>query len=270
MLQNPTIIQLIVGVITLIIFYMGMYFWKLARNKRIEKYRLFAIIFYIVTALGVGYVFFNIMTTTPNTLGNCFIASVKALVFVVIVFEIFLYSIGEIRESFFQSLGLTILSIITIVIIAAGVEINDNNFVKKYEQNIIEISDPRYEKEQYELVAEIDEEEIHAKITYTTITPYFRRIGDGDEETYKFYYKVEDEVRYKEIKAQFLTLVPIKDEEKPYYVVRNYTKYSLDYNNDPPTECNLSTSTAYELHIPKEYIELIQKQDQNKQKNKKE
>ena len=69
----------------------------------------------------------------------------------------------------------------------------------------------------------------------------------------------QNEVRYKEIKAQFLTLVPIKDEEKPYYVVRNYTKYSLDYNNDPPTECNLSTSTAYELHIPKEYIEQIQK-----------
>lgn len=264
MLQNPTIIQLIVGVITLIIFYMGMYFWKLAERKGIEKYRLFAIIFYIATAIGVGYFFFNIMTTTPNTLGNNFIATIKALAFVVIGFEIFLYSIGEIRESFFQSLGLTILSIITIVVTAVGIEVSENNFVKKYEQNIIEISDPRYEKEQYELVAEIDEEEVHAKITYKTITPYFRRIGDGDEETYKFYYKVEDEVRYKEIKAQFLTLIPIKDGEKPYYVVRNYTKYSLDYSNDPPTECNLSTSTSYELHIPKEYIELIQKQNKEK------
>ena len=261
MLQNSTIIQFIVGIVTLTIFYMGMYFWKLARSKRIEKYRLFAVIFYIVTIIGVGYFFFNIITTTPYSLGAGFLASIKALLLIIIGVEIFLYSINELKTGMLQFGCIGIASVITVGIIAIGMLLNYESVTEKYEQNVVKVSDSRYEKKQYELVAEIDEEEIHAKRTYKTRPPYFRRIGEGDEETYKFYYKVEDEVRYKEIKAQFLTLVPTKDGEKPYYAVRDYIEYSLDYNNDPPTECNLSISSSFELHIPKEYIELIQSQN---------
>ena len=261
MLQSSTIIQIIVGISTLILFYMSMYFWNLAEGKGTEKHRLFAIIFFIVTAVGLGYFFFNLITTTPYSLGAGFLASIKALLIIIIGVEIFLYSINELKTGMLQFVCILIATGITLAIIAIGIELNHDSTVRKYNENIVEVKDSRYEKKQYELVSEIDEEEIHAKITYKTITPYFRRIGEGDEETYKFYYKVEDEVRYKEIKAQFLTLVPTKDGEKPYYAVREYIKYSLDYNNDPPTECNLSISSSFELHIPKEYIELIQSQN---------
>ena len=274
MLQNPTIIQLIVGIITLIIFYMGMYFWNLAEGKGTEKHRLFAIIFFIVTAVGLGYFFFNLITTTTYSWGSGFLASVKALLLIIIGVEIFLYSIDELEKGILQFTLIAIASVITLGIIAIGIEINHSSVTEKYEENIVEISDPRYEKEQYELVAEFNEDGMHAhsKISdnYKTITPYFRQYYNDDVEMYEFCYKVEDEVRYKEIKSQFLTLIPITDTEEPYYVVNRYVKYSLDYNNDPVTECNVSTSLSYELHVPKEYIELIQKQNLDKQNNKKE
>lgn len=267
MLQSSTIIQLIAGISTLALFYMGMYFWNLAEGKGTEKHRLFAIIFFIVTAVGLGYFFFNLITTTPYSLGAGFLASIKALLLIIIGVEIFLYSIDELKKGILQSECVAIATVITLGIIAIGMVLNHEYVTEKYEKNVVKIEDARLEKEQYELVAEYDEEQIHAteRNTYTVITPYFRLYYKNNEETYDFYYMVEKEVRYKEIEAKYSTLVPLKDGEKPYYELNTYVKYSLDYNNDPPTEYKVSESENYELHIPKEYIEQIQQHHKDKQ-----
>lgn len=266
MLQNSTIIQIIAGISTLIIFYFGMYFWRLAEGKGEEKHRLFSIIFFIATAIGLGYFFFNLITTTPYSFGPGFLAWVKSIILVIIGIEIFLYSIDELDEGFSQFVFIIVATIITAGVIGLGIEFNHDSVRKEYNENIVEVSDPRYEKEQYELVAEFNEEEMHAISSENclTITPYFRRYYKDDAEEYDFYYKENDEVKYKQIKAEFLTLVPIKDNEEPYYKVNYYITYSLDYNNDPPTECDISKSCNYELHVPKEYIELIQSQNKKK------
>lgn len=266
MLQSSTTVQFIVGIITLVIFYMGMYFWNLAEGKGNEKHRLLSIIFFIVTAIGLGYFFFNLITTTPYTFGNGFWAFIKASIVIIIGVEIFLYSIDGLEEGMAQFLSLSLASVVVFGIVSLGMLFNNEQVVKKYEQNVVEVEDTRLEKEQYELVAEFDEEEMHAVISenYVTITPYFRRYYKNNVEMYDFFYKENNEVKYKEIKADFLTLVPIKEGKKSYYVVNNYIKYSLDYNNDPPTECNVSKSWNYELHIPKEYIDLIQNQNKKK------
>lgn len=272
MLENSTIIQIIVGISTLVLFYMGMYFWNLAEGKGNEKHRLFAIIFFIVTAIGLGYFFFNLITTTPFSFGNGFLAFIKALIVIIIGIEIFLYSIEELEEGMTQFFFLAIGGVITLAIIVFGMMFTEDQAVKKYEENVVKVEDARYEKEQFELVAEFDEEEIHATETntYATITPYFRHYYKSNTEMYDFFYKVEKETRYQEIKAKYLTLVPLKDGEKPYYEINTYVEYSLDYNNDPPTEYNVSESWNYELHIPKEYIEQIQQHHKDKQNDKEE
>ena len=120
MLQSSTIIQLIAGISTLALFYMGMYFWNLAEGKGNEKHRLFAIIFFIVTAIGLGYFFFNLITTTPFSFGNGFLAFIKALIVIIIGIEIFLYSIDELKKGILQSECVAIATVITLGIIAIG------------------------------------------------------------------------------------------------------------------------------------------------------
>lgn len=63
----------------------------------------------------------------------------------------------------------------------------------------------------------------------------------------------------KTLEVNTTPLYYIQDGETPYLAKITTQPYSLDYNVDPPKECNFKEATvSYELHIPKgSILEII-------------
>lgn len=88
-----------------------------------------------------------------------------------------------------------------------------------------------------------------------------------EKDIYKFYYVANSstgEIRLMTLYADDTPLFFIKDDEEPYLLIKTHTPYSLDYNVDPPVECNFKAKYySYELHIPKNSIVEVFEFDTN-------
>lgn len=140
-----------------------------------------------------------------------------------------------------------------------------------YNKNVIEQSSPKVQTQQYEVIAASSgtklEGSIHGEASgefkgaFTIQRGSITSNVDGKIEqtdVYKFYYIANNEtgeIRLMTINAKDTSLFFTKEGEKPYLLKKVYTPYSLDYNVDPPQECNFGTETVkYELHVPKDSI----------------
>ena len=53
--------------------------------------------------------------------------------------------------------------------------------------------------------------------------------------------------------------IPLEEGENPYLLIRKYTSYAIDNNQDPPVECNVKDTYVYELHISEADIKKANK-----------
>ena len=112
-------------------------------------------------------------------------------------------------------------------------------------------------------------------------SPYFNKFtellckncGEADCENakeigtkYQFYY-ISDSKKQEVVFREFLIdmeYIPLEEGEKPYLLIRKYTSYAIDNNQDPPVECNIQDTFVYELHISEADIKKANKKSANK------
>lgn len=141
----------------------------------------------------------------------------------------------------------------------------------KYNENVIRQSAPKVETYECQLLAanyaSKTEGFIEGNMQSTATSGFFvqRTNVTGNIngqiqqiDVYKFYYvanKTTGEIRLMNLNANTTPIFWVEDGEQPYLLKRISTPYSLDYNIDPPKECNFGEPTVeYELHIPKNSI----------------
>lgn len=139
-----------------------------------------------------------------------------------------------------------------------------------YNQNVIEQS-PQVKEIKHTLVSATDstkiEGNIHGSLSGRGFGTFFiqRSVMNGNidgelkqTDIYKFYYIANEstgEIRLMTLNADNTPLFIVKNGETPYLLEKINTPYSIDYNVEPPSVCNVGQSfTTYELHIPENSI----------------
>lgn len=132
-----------------------------------------------------------------------------------------------------------------------------------YQAYVIEQT-PKEAHNKYELLSANISSEIEGSINGSMQGSYFVIYGTADgaingqiqqNDVYKFFYIANSntgEMRTMTLDARNTPLYYVEEGETPYLLEKVYTPYSIDYNVDPPKECDYGEKTVkYELYIPK-------------------
>lgn len=141
---------------------------------------------------------------------------------------------------------------------------------RAYDANIKPVETLKYREEKIELLSLTDsskiEGNINGEINGSFSRSFFIASGsiygniDGaikQIDVYKIYYccdKTTGQMKPMTLEASTTGLFPTKEGEAPYLLKKIYTRFSLDYNVDPPKECNSYEIIEYDLYAPKEAI----------------
>lgn len=268
MIKNPLIMQIVVGIITLILFSLGMHFRNKIEDSEADKKKIFNILFItlmIATAIGTIYFIANIVTNSTLTFGNAILAMAKFVIFLLIGFNIFAYMDGEtIIDIEFQGIFFVISLFISLFVIIIPMLICS----EVYESKVEEVEGQRYIEEEFELVSIFNSKEIEGAVNnivstndyYNTI---IEKVVEENEEKekivgYEICY-VDNETKekiYIKLNAENTSIIPIENNKKAYLLEKTYTSYSIDHNQDPPVECRFEEELKYELHVPMEIEEV--------------
>lgn len=153
-----------------------------------------------------------------------------------------------------------------------GAEKNEIELAKQaaYNQNVIKQT-PQVKEIKHTLISATDsskiEGNIHGELSGKSFGTFFIQRStttgniDGElkqTDIYKFYYVANTstgEIRLMTLNADDTPLFIVKNGEEPYLLEKINTPYSLNYNVEPPSVCNVGQSyTTYELHIPENSI----------------
>lgn len=256
MLQTPLAIQIVIGITTLIVFTLGLHFYEKGEYGHRTKDKLFimfSIVLFITTAIGVIYFFYNVITTTQFLeLGDIIIPSIKLIIFIIIGIEILLYKMDIIDEMFFQVISVLTTTLIVFVILFLSFAIKEGN----YESNIVKVNELKYSEEQVELVPGFNTQEIEGSVNNKIATDEYYNVVvyqlDDEYKEYEIFY-IDNETNqkmYTKLYGDTTTIIPIEENETPYLLIKTYTSYCIDNNQDPPVECRFENKYEYELHVP--------------------
>ena len=134
-----------------------------------------------------------------------------------------------------------------------------------YNANIKPVEEPKYQEDTFELLSATDgsriEGTLKGELNGSLFKNFFVARGsvtgtiDGELRqfsVYQIYYYAENgAVRTMTLNSDDTDMFFIEDGESPYLLKKTWTKYSLNYNVEPPEECAKSETIVYELHVPK-------------------
>ena len=269
------ITQIIIAVITFAIMLMKEYFYKIQvqedkknnderDEEKIKKYGMLSSLFGKITIAGAIYFIFYLITSTPWSFWNVVFACIKMIIFGVIFIAILYKDDDDFGDSEIE--GFAVVMLVLVIIIIAGVGINDLVQTHKYEKNIVKIEEVQYDKKEYKLSKEfntISSEE--NDIVENSISEYFDcemfRYGSGSVSIeYSIYYVDEKgNLIFKELDDDDTKLVPLKKDETPYLEVKNYTQYGMDNNKNPPEQIIVKEEVKYVLHVLQDDIDKVLK-----------
>ena len=265
MLQNPLVVQIITGIVCVALYVFGFYFFSKHEHSsgNDNKYLILSITVFVGAALGAIYFFCNVISTTPFTFGNMVIAYFKVLILVIIALEIFLYFIDEIDEGYYQAMAILIPMVVLLLVVPISGAINESIYYDK----VIEQPEQKYQEEQYELISIFNEQEIEGAINASISTnAYYNTIVEeinedttevAQKEVYEICYIKNSQKMYKQIDAEDTAIIPLKKGEKPYLLIKTYTRYGIDYNQEPTVEYIFEDKVKYELHVPMKLEEEV-------------
>lgn len=266
MLQNALLIQTIVAIITLGLLSLSGYF--LTRWDEDTKFKIISVLFIIATVVGTLYFLYHIFVFTDWCFSNGIIAIIKVLIPFIIGTEIILYFSDYIDDPDVQAGSIVGVVLCTIVAVAGGGLIANTVQESRYAKNVVQVEEQRYSEERHDLLEKFPKS--------NSISSYFNKITEAgpcddcgktdcenspDITKYQFYYVSDDEkkeVVYREIEAD-MEYIPLEKGEKPYLLIRKYTSYAIDNNQEPPVECNVKDTFVYELHISEADIKKVNK-----------
>lgn len=269
------ITQIIIAVITFCIMLTKKYFHNIyeqecKKNKderneeKVKKYGMLSKLFGKITLAVTIYFIFFLITSTPWSFWNVVVACIKMIIFVLIYVAI-LYdgNTDDISESDIEAIVCVTIALLIIVI--AGVGINNKVQKNKYENNIVEIGEVQYTKQDFKLSKEfivINSE--NDEVLENSISEYFdyevSRFSDGDiyKRKYSIYYVDEKEnLIFKELNDDNTKLVALPKGEVPYLEIKKYVQNGIDNNKNPPEEIIISEETNYILHVLQEDIDKV-------------
>ena len=267
MLQNAVLIQTITAIITLVLLVLSCYF--LARWDEERKFQIISVLFIIATVIGAIYFLYHIFAFTDWCFSNGVIAIIKVLIPFIIGAEIILYFVDGMDDIDLQGGTIAVVVICTIIAIAAGGLIANAVQEDKYNKNVIQVEEQRYSEERHELLDKFPKRD--------STSLYFNKIVEQDTCNchnkadcenapkpiikYQFYYISDgnkQEIVFREFETE-MNLISLEEGENPYILIRKYTSYAIDNNQDPPVECNIEDTYVYELHISENDIKKASK-----------
>lgn len=267
MLQNALLIQTIIAIITLGLLVLSCYFFS--RWDEDKKFQIISVLFIIATVIGACYFLYHIFAYTDWCFSNGIIAIIKVLIPFIIGTEIIVYCIDSLDDFDVQMGSLLSVTLAVVVVILVGGLITNSVQEDKYDENVIQIEEQRYSEERHELLDKFSKSNSTSSYFNKTIE---QGVCNCHQKTdcenapkpiikYQFYYVSDNEkkeVVYREIEA-IMEYIPLEEGEKPYLLIRKYTSYAIDNNQDPPVECNIQDTYRYELHISEADIKASKK-----------
>lgn len=131
----------------------------------------------------------------------------------------------------------------------------------KYEKNVHEVEQPKIVTTRQELLTANDGTQVSGNVSGGGFVIFHVTGSVSEESVYKYYYLLPDGgAKLGQVKADDTTIYYIENGESPYLEKIESTKYCMDYNNNPPTECDHSwhdTKITYKLHVPKGSISNV-------------
>lgn len=271
--MSGVVIQAIIAFLTFVFLTTGI---NLVANRKnnTKGSKLFvglAIFFFALTLISIAYFICDIFILH---LVNTGAAWTKLVLYILAFIMYFLFVFG-LRESYSTGYygGYTLIVFgIVILFLAILCSVDEAAFIKrqeqqKYNQNVI-VQEPQTTTIKYKLIALQDTIDIDTSYENSLNGNVYGNIfalrgsvvsnGSGKLEVndvYKLYYLADSKTGKMLPKTLDVNTTPIyyiEEGETPYLTKITTRTYSLDYNVDPPRECNaVVTSTIYELHIPK-------------------
>lgn len=274
MLTN-IIIQGIVAFIAIVFLCVAINFWEVRPKSKIpllrdsKKCKTLAITFGIAAILMVGYFCYDVCCLNYI---NVFTCGIK-IFFLGIAVTLFICSTLEGWKwyKFHGGYSLTVIACLIMLFVPMLEMDYESEMLRQYNENVIKQMEPKVETYECQLLAanyaSKTEGSINGNMQNITTSGFFvqRTNVTGNIngqiqqiDVYKFYYvasKTTGEIRLMTLNANTTPIFFVEDGEQPYLLKRISTPYSLDYNIDPPKECNFGKPTVeYELHIPKNSI----------------
>lgn len=266
MLQNALLIQTIIAIITLGLLVLSCYF--LNKWDEDTKFQIISVLFIIATVIGACYFLYHIFAYTEWCFSNGIIALIKVLIPFIIGTEIIVYYLDSLDDFDIQMGSLVGVVLCAVLVILGGGLIANSIQEDKYNENVIQTEEQRYSEERHDLLDRFSKS--------NSTSTYFNKVvekgtcsncGKTDCEDapktirYQFYYISDDkkqEIVYREIEAD-MEYIPLEEGESPYLLIRKYTSYAIDNNQDPPVECNVKDTYVYELHMSEADIKKANK-----------
>jgi len=256
---NYLLIQAGVAFLTFVFAVICINVWNCCKSM---KGRIVSVVFGVLSIASATYYCLDVLLFNRYEWSN---VKVKLLLFGVAV-AFFILAIGCFWSDVKDKKMFTILTLtVTVVLIlfALFAIINPIEKADKYNMNVIKQS-PQVQTQEYELVAASDGTNIEGSLSGESSGSFFLISGtmsstvNGEikqTDVYKFYYVANSktgEIRFMTVNANSTSIFYVEEGEEPYLLKKVITPYSLDYNVDPPQQCNVGKSTVtYELHIPK-------------------
>lgn len=280
MLQHPLLVQASVGILAIAFLWLGIFLFVRSEDSKIKLLlRIIPIILWLGTIAGAGYFFYNVVThwtffTIPKII-------LLLAVGVVVAFYCSGYKDPENSELGVFGGAVAIVVCAFIVIPMVSYFINDRKETDAhwaeiqaqlaaqaaYNANIKVVAEPKYREERITLLSATDGSKIEGSVSGdmrgALLGTFFVAHGsitgniNGEikqTDVYKFYYYANTEIgeiRLATLNADSTPIFFTQDGETPHLLKKIWTRYSLNYNDEPPTECNPSDTVEYELHVPK-------------------
>lgn len=283
--MSGVVIQAIIAFLTFVFLTTGINLIANKKNnpKRGKLFVGLAIFFFALTLISIAYFICDIFIMHLVSTG----AAWTKLFLYILAFIMYFVFVFSLRESYSTGYygGYTLI-VFTFVILVCAIccGMDEASLIQKQEQQKynekVIVQEPQTTTIKYELIALQDTIDVNASYEDSLNGNVYGNIfalrgsvvsnGSGKLEVndvYKLYYLADSKtgkILPKTLDVNTTPLYYVEEGETPYLARITTRRYSLDYNVDPPRECNaVVTSTVYELHIPKgsilETIELDMK-----------